>query len=301
MNFIYRFWDRVFFCKFDPFSLTIFRIIFGTSILTVFIASIPNWENLYSSNGMMSLNEATLPPLPMDGVSIFHYLELIVPIKFFLWLGIVSSITFTIGLFTKFSTVILFILFLSMFYRNPFVACGYDVVFRILLFFNLFVPLNYYFSIDNLFIKKRSELPLIWPIRLMQISIASIYLITFYRKVAGEPAWLNGDAIYWIITNKYWSIFPYPELFYKWGGILSKLLTYVTLMIEISFPFLVWFKKTRLLIILIATIFHICIALVIPETFPFTMVMISSFILFLPSEVMRGWFDNKFKVTQLDD
>lgn len=287
MRFLQKFWNKTFFSEFDPYPLAIFRIVLGFSILIILIASFPDWEDLYSNGGMMSLKELDLPVLKMDRLSLFHYLEPVISIKLFFWLGMIFSITFILGLFTRFSTLVLLILVHSMFYRNFLVTAGYDVVWRLLLCFSLFVPVNYYLSIDNLFNKKKKNLPYVWPVRLMQIGIASIYLITFYHKIIDDSVWLTGDAIYLVVANRNWSAFPYPELFYKWDGILSKLLTYATLILEIAFPFLVWFRQTNLLIILAMTIFHLCITIIMPVIFPFTLVMISSFILFLPTETIQ--------------
>lgn len=282
-------WERVFFEEYNPSSLLIFRIFLGVSIGVYLILEFPNWERFYSSFGMLSLNEPNLIQPSLDKFSLFHWAEGKIPITVLWWIGFIGSICFTAGLFTRASNFILYLILSSMSLRNPVIQGGYDLVFRLLLFYSLFTPLNYYFSIDNLFKKTKKKFPLIWPIRLMQLNIASIYILTALYKILADKSWINGDVIFWVITNFYWSKFPFPELFYMWNGILSKFFTYFTLFIELAFPFLIWFKKTRFIILILITIFHILIAIAIPYVLVFSMVMICSFWLFVSPEVSQKW------------
>ena len=280
----------MFLTKFKPYSLALFRVSIGISLLLLFIQYTPNWNDFFSRNGILSINNSDIEMCSGYNLSIFYWTESIIHVQYFLLIGIIFSISFTLGLFTRLSTLVLYILILSMVNRNPTISAGYEGVLRTLLFFSLFTPLNYYFSIDRFFKKQNKELPLIWPVRLMQIHFASIYVLTALYKLLADKAWLTGDAMYWILINNQWSVFPYPELLYKFDGLLSKILTYGTLLIELLFPLLVWFKKTVFPILFITLIFHIIIGICIPDVIIFSIVMISAFWLFVPDEVTRKMF-----------
>lgn len=295
MRYLIKIWDKIFFSKFDPISISLFRIFIGISLLMLFLMEISNWENYYSSNGILSLNDPDINKTTSDNLSIFHFTESIIPVRFYLFLGIISSITFTFGFLTRLSNLILFILVISTVFRNPLTSAGWDAVLRMLLFYSLFVPTNFYFSVDNLINKKKKAFPLIWPVRLMQINFASIYVLTALLKLLSDPAWRNGEAIYWVLVSNQWSIFPFKLLLYSYDGLLSKILTYGTLIIELSFPILVWFRKTVLFILLITTIFHILIAAVMPDVIIFSIVMIFSLWIFIPSDIARDWI-NRIKL-----
>ena len=171
--------------------------------------------------------------------------------------------------------------------RNYFIVYGEDNVIRMLLFYSCFAPLNYRLSIDSYLNKKlKSKTPEIWPVRLMQINIVLIYLFSTPYKLLYDPSWVNGEAIYWTVTSNNWSRFPFPDLFYKCNGILSKLISYGALFIEFSFPILVWFKKTKLLALVLISVLHIGIGILIPNVTFFTTFMLCSFWLFVPESVL---------------
>src|SRR5205823_4538597 len=128
---------------------------------------------------------------------------------------------------------------------------GEDLIFRMVLFYSCLMDLNRTLAVDQWMATRPDSKPalsqawpLAWPVRLMQINIVLIYVISLPNKLADDAAWWNGHAIYLSVVSNLWSRFPWPSLFF--GGLLSKLFTYGTIMTEGLFPILVWFKKTRL-------------------------------------------------------
>ena len=302
MNNFLKSWNEFWFSKFDPLSVSIFRILFGLLIVIMFLCNYLNWERFYDANGIFSLNDIGLNSKRFTNEgwwSLFWWTEGRVPIKFYWWLGFVSSIAFTFGFLTRLSTVILFLLFQAMIHRNFLIENGDDQIFRMLLFYCCFAPLSYSISIDKVLRKKFSKdkdssseikLPSIWPIRMMQINIILIYLISLPNKLADDIAWLNGNAVYYTMANNMWVNCPFPELFYKWNGLLSKIATYGTLFIEGAFPILVWIPETKLLIIAFAMLLHLGIALTISVAMFFTLAMVCSFWLFVPATFSKKIF-----------
>ena len=299
MKNILKLWDRFLFSRFDPLSVSFFRISLGLLMFVMFIANYPNWERFYGSDGIISLNDMDLPKRIQDWWCAFYWTEGKIPIIVYWWIGIISTITFTIGWQTRISTIILYVLQTSMIHRNLLIVNGDDLVFRMLLFYSCFAPLNHCLSVDSWLSKRKSgglgtkELPLIWPVRLMQINIALIYVISLPYKVFDDPAWLNGEAIYWTVTSSMWSQCPFPELFYKCDCLLSKIFTWGTILIEGSFPILVWFEKTKLIVVALVTSLHLGIAFMVPNVAFFTLSMVCSFWVFVPGEMLREFFSKK--------
>ena len=250
MKTIWKYWDKFWFSRFDPLSVSIYRISLGLLIFAMFIANYSNWERFYGADGIISLNDFVVNRVPDDWCSVFHLTEGKIPTRIFWWIGFISSITFTIGFQTRLSTIILYILQVSMIHRNLLVVNGDDLVIRMVLFYSCFAKLNYCLSVDSWLRKKNSklkeeELPRIWPIRLMQLNVAFIYLNSLPHKLIDDVAWVNGEAIYYTMVSNMWGRCPFPDLFYKWDCLLSKIATYGTVIIEGSFPILVWFHKTK--------------------------------------------------------
>lgn len=300
MKKVLEYWNKFWFSRFDPISVSLFRIALGLLITIMFICNFFNWERFYDANGIYSLNDVDLNAsrVPREGWwSLFWWTEGKIPINVWWWAGIISSIFFTVGFQTRLSTILLYLIQSAMINRNVSIVNGDDLVFRMLLFYSCFAPLNYKLSIDSFLrnkffnLKERNN-PLIWSIRAMQINVILVYLISLPYKLADDVAWINGNAIYYVVANNTWSRCPIPELFYMFNSGLSKICTYGTILIEGGFPLLVWFKKTRLLAILLISSLHIGIAVTVPNVLFFTLGMVCSFVIFLPEELSYKFINN---------
>jgi len=291
-HFVTGWWEKVWFSRFDPSSVGIFRISLGVLLLIYLLAFYPNWDRYYSADGVLSLDQMDPPRTHQDKVSVFYWTEAVMPVAAWWWIGFGGAVLFTIGYQTRAATILLFVLINSMAHRNRMAVNGEDLVFRMLLFYGCFGPLSEAFSVDRWLRVRRNRdedeecLPLIWPVRLMQINICLIYLISLPNKLVDDAAWLNGTAIYWTVTNDLWSRFPWPRLFY--GGMLSSLFTYGTILVEGLFPILVWFRRTRYIALFSIASLHLGIAIFLQNVTFFTLSMVCSFWLFVPGEAIRA-------------
>ena len=284
-----RAWDKFWFSRFDPVSVSVYRILLGLLMFIYYLASYPNWERFYSYDGIFSLDPNNLT---LDSWwSIFSYTEKYIPIKVFWWVGFMSTIAFAVGYKTRVATIILFILQSSMNSRNSIAVNGEDLIFRMVLFYSCFAPLGHCFSIDS-YLKKisgntLSQMPTIWAIRAMQINIAMIYLVNIPNKLTDDFAWLNGEAIYWTMANNMWSKEIFTDWFYKWDCLLSKIISYGTLFVEGTFPLLVCIQATRLFSVSLLMLLHIGITFLIPNVTYFTLSMVCVLWVFIPPEITR--------------
>lgn len=293
-------WGRVWFQPFDPFSVGLFRIALGILISVMFIALVPNWERYYAADGLLSLHDPALPRLAEDWWSVFRWTEGLVPIRAWWGVGFLAALAFTVGWQTRAATVTLYVLQTSMIHRNWMLVNGDDLVFRMLLFYGCFAPLGASLSVDRWLRRRRAARvpasphptqPLIWPVRLMQINTALIYLTSLPLKLADPSGeWLRGDAIYWAMMSTTWGRWPGAPLFYAHGALISKLATYGTVVVEGAFPFLVWFRPYRPYVLTAITALHLGIAVAIPGVTFFTLSMVCAFLLFVPGETSRRWY-----------
>jgi hypothetical protein len=287
-----KYWKRFFFSPFDPLPLAMFRISLGLLILGAYLCLAPNWHDYYSDTGIGG-------PY-IDWWSIFYFTNGIIPLNLFWWMAVAASIGFTLGYQTRVCTIILYILEVSMIHSNRMIANGEDFTFRMLLFYSCFTDLGKALSLDAWIKAKKQSLiandsstwPMAWPIRLMQINFALIYVISLPNKLAYDPAWLNGDAVYLSIVSNLWGRWPWPSLFY--GGGLSQILTYLTLLAEGTFPVLVWFDKTRMYVIALVASLHLGIAVMLQNATFFTLSMVATLWIFIPGTMLRGWMDKVF-------
>ena len=304
---IARTWNRLWFQQYDPLPAALFRISLGLLQVAMYIALWPNWHRYFGRNGVLSLDDATLSPMSDDWWSLFYWLPG-VPFRLFWVLGLVAAIAFTIGWKTRFWTVMLFVLETSMIARNRWGINGEDLTGRMLLFYGCFAPLGAALSVDAWLARRRAAAaaataapapetapapatapvaatgPRIWPIRLMQINIAAIYLFSLPAKLTDDVAWLNGQAIYFSVVSNMWSRVPWPQLFY---GPLSTFMTYFTIVAEGSVPVLVWFARTRPFVVAAIASLHLGIAIMLKNVTFFSLTMVCAFFVFVSAAQVR--------------
>jgi len=291
-----KLWNKVWFSKQTTEPAGIFRIALGIFVLIILLISIPNWERFYGAEGSLPTEEV---PKAFEKVSwsIFTWSDSLV----YLWglyaLAILASITFILGLFTRTSTIILFIIYSSMLHRNTYLVNGQDQIVTMLLFFSMFAPLGVSYSLDAFKKGLKPEQKSIWAIRLIQVSIAMVYLFSGPAKLFNGPKWRTGHAVYWISQSDRWFRFPDWGLFHNIP--LSIILTYTTLLFFILFPYLVWFDRTRWIMLVGASFIHIGNMVVLASSvFWFNLIMLVAFILFIPPLTMRkavGWSITQFR------
>ena len=287
---ITRTWDRLWFAPVDPYSAALFRIAMGILLVAYFVANYPNWEHFFAADGVLSLNQVDPERRSVDRLSLFHWTGGVIPVGLYWWLGFFGSIAFTVGWQTRVVTVWLFLLVSSMVHRNLMIVNGEDLVFRMALLYSCFAPLGHELSLDRRRRDKKGKgtaTAAVWPLRLLQINVALVYALSLPNKFVDDPpAWLwEGTAIYWTMTSNLWTRWPWPELFY--GGLLSKLMTYGTVLTEGLFPILVWIPRTKLFALATIVSMHLGIAVVMKNVTFFSLSMVCCMFVFLPPELAR--------------
>jgi len=282
-------WNKFWFAPQKPHALGLFRIAFGLLLLIILLISIPNWTRFYGAGGTLPFSYI-FEPFAGYSWSLFA----VSGAQAWTWglfaAGAAAAILFTVGLFTRSATIALFAVFASMLHRNPFLINGQDEVAVMLLFFMCFAPAGDAMSLDAVIKRFRhlsrsqtmpeTEEKPAWAVRLMQVSIAFIYLFSTPSKYLDDVAWRDGSAIYYVTLSPRWFRFPNVPLLHN--RLLSSFATFGTLITEMAFPLLVWFKKTRYPVLLAITALHTLLLVFMgTSVFFFNLTMVVSFILFV--------------------
>lgn len=124
----------------------------------------------------------------------------------------------------------------------------------------------------------------IWPLRLIRCQVSLIYLSTALWKLL-HPVWRDGSAVYWALNLNTFHRFPWtlPVA----AEPLVTLLGWSTLLFELSFPVLVWFRRTRVPTLILGVALHLGLWLTL-ELGPFSWVMVASYIAFLDPHRVAG-------------
>jgi hypothetical protein len=258
-------------------------------LITVFYLCLgPNWTRYYAFSGVTSQTPPAGFGIPDNWASLFSWTEPLMSVSVFWWIGLAAALLFTVGLWTRLATVVLFLLQSALVQRASVVVNGEDLVFRMLLFYGCFAPLGAAFSVDAR--RGRTARPSRWwAVRLMQINVVLIYAIALPNRFADDAVWWRGEAIYYAVASDMWGRFPWPLLFAQAGGFLSNLVTYGTVLAEGLLPFTVWFRTARLINVAALVLLHVGIAILMSNVTFFTLSMVCAFWLFIPADLARRW------------
>lgn len=209
-------------------TLSFFRIFIGFIVLFDLMTRSFSITEHYSEAGLLPLNTLDLQYGAKYYWSLFSLSSHLVFTQILFLIGFIFNILFIIGKFTKVSTIVLWIIVLSIQYRNPSLIQSGDDLLRILLFWSMFLPLNKNFSIDYMRKEKISGLYFSYANIGILLQIALLYFFTASLKTGSE--WFNGEGVYYALMIDQYTT-PFAKILLKYPGFL-KLLTYFTLFIE---------------------------------------------------------------------
>lgn len=250
-------WNQFWFSESSTHAMGIFRIALGLQLLFTFAISFPNWQRFYGLESVcpLELYESGMGQI----VNLFSISTGTLWVWAIYWGALVVGLSFTLGFGTRVCTVLLFLITASLNHRCRNLVNGQDQVVQLLLFFSIFYPLGRSYSLDRLIALRSgravAEVTVRWPRRLMQVSLALIYLWAGITKPLLDEAWLDGSAMYYVSNSATWFRFSgIPFLHSYW---LTVVETYVALAAEILFPILVWVPALRIPLVVLMTGFHL--------------------------------------------
>lgn len=202
----------------------------------------------------------------------------------------VASFFLLIGFYPRVFTVVLAWVHLSLQFRNPYILNSGDRLFMIVAALAVATPLAHRFSVHSWLRNRRNQPPpqgaTLWGMRLLQIQLAYVYLNSSLAKL-GNTRWRTGMALRDVLSSPVFSEWPsYIDI-----TAIIWFLTYSTLVFELSFPVLIWFRRPRLWLLAYGVLFHTGIdaLMVIPI---FSYIMISTYPVYLEDgqiERARRW------------
>lgn len=261
-------------------GIAFFRVFTCLIIIKNCLSYIPYADVFFGKNSIyplqlyveeMKINGLDFLILPFD-VSFFPEL--------YLYVVIILALLYLLAIGKRYIGVLLYFAIIILKTRNGFILDGSDNVIQ--------VTLPFLVIADNLkhfrFFKADFKItPIVQNISIiaaygLMIQVCFVYFFTALAKLQGD-LWLNGTATYYTMRVQdfmatKWNI-PLTENHY-----FVVLSTYFTVLWELSFPFLIWFRKPRPYIILGGVLLHIGIWIFM-RIDNFSWVMISTYLVFI--------------------
>ncbi len=114
-----------------------------------------------------------------------------------------------------------------------------------------------------------------------------LYVVASYFKLLGS-SWLDGTAFYYVLFNDTYSHPWFKQLLIS-NGFLIHIITWFALIFQLMFPVFIWFKRTKLIMIISGILFHIMIIVIMGIT-DFGIIMLIMYLLFhVPKKIKNNF------------
>lgn len=245
-------------------KVAIFRIAFGGVALLSELLNLSHLTQYYTNSGYFD-NSLIRHMEGLSHISPLSYISSSTVVVALYWLLIVATICFITGFYSRPAAIIVFVLLLSFGQRNVLLQYGGDRIQRDAFFFCMFLRADSALSLRNYIFKRPDDKSVSgWPVRLIQIQVAFMYFFTAILKIA-TPQWRQGSYLYSLLNNPNFALFHVPWI--KDFALFLALSAYAVLLLEFSFIFLVWWRKTNLPIVLLLVGEHLGIMLTMNATY----------------------------------
>jgi hypothetical protein len=290
-------WDRFWFKESDPATLSLIRILAGGMLFYTHAIWAWNSNDFFAQTSWLSPDAVSL--MQQTGYQWSHLW----------WFDTAGSLAFshvaaltifgllTVGLCTRYVSVLAFFVAVSYAHRTPGALFGLDQINTLLAFYLMLAPCGARYSLDSWLKNRQSEKPQsVKPTisaniatRLIQVHLCVIYLFAGLSKLQGE-AWWNGTAIWGGIAN-----YEYQSLNMTWLAdwpLTINALTHCAVLWEVSFCVLIWNRLTRPIVLAGAVALHAGIALCL-GMITFGTIMIVANMSFVKPELVRALLTRK--------
>jgi hypothetical protein len=204
-------------------------------------------------------------------------------------ISMVMLALFTIGLWTRVSSLLALIVAISFAHRVPAALFGLDQINVMLTLYLTIGPSGQALSLDR-WLAHRGGAQGPSPSaganlaqRLIQVHMCVIYFFAAVSKLQG-PAWWNGEAMWRAFANLEYQSADMTWL--AWHPLVVNLITHVSVAWELSFCVLVWPRLLRPLVLAMAVALHLGIGAFL-GMWTFGLIMLVGCLAFLPPEAVR--------------
>jgi len=195
---------------------------------------------------------------------------------------LLAFISMTIGLLSGLSVALALITSLVQVSWNYLPLSGADAALKAILFCLVWADCGSVWSVDAWLARRKGDAAagratyVIAPLRLVRFQVALIYFNTGLWKLM-NPYWRDGTAVHYVLESNVYHRFPFDL---PVSAAVVTVMTYGTLIWELSFAGLILFAPTRRIALAIGILLHVGMLLTI-EIGPFHLVMLASYLAFL--------------------
>lgn len=284
-------WTRFWFTPSDPTVLSLMRLLTGLVVVYLHATLLFDLVPLFGPGGLLPV--ADIAPLESRSFSYLNYLSRPGELWAVHLIGLAILVLFTAGVWTRVTSVLSLVVFLSDIHRAEMITSGTEPIAAMVLFYLCFAPCGRRFSLDRILARRtpgdaRSpnsvELYTTATIvtRLIQVHLALWIAMMGFSKLTGE-AWWTGLAMWWLMARPESRLIDLTWLYASPKVI--DLWTHAIVLFELSFPVLIWVPLARPLLLIAAVAIWSSLALVTGDITMAVMLCTASMAFISPSFV----------------
>lgn len=287
MNAVWSKWEQFWFGERDLYPLGVFRAVFAGILFVMYSIRGLEFQLFFSNEGLMPFDRARFFA-PESYQPLFYWfpesnslLAVCYVIFLFLLLGL------TLGLFGRQLCWLVLVFHLMFFQRNYMAIYGADLISNFFLLALCFTNAHQHFSLRERVFKKAGAMKKSvldsMGMRMIQVQLCITYGFTGLEKFRGNE-WWEGTAVWAVLTNTQLNFMDFS--FFHHIPVIVVLMTWSTLLFEVYFPVVIWFRPFRKYWLLVGFLFHMGAAVFMSLPF-FSLIMVSSYLVFLEREQLE--------------
>jgi uncharacterized membrane protein YphA (DoxX/SURF4 family) len=286
-------WNTFWFGQADPTLLGVIRILTGLMLLYTHAVWGIALNDFFGASPWLSKELVRAVQSDQSVYSFWWW----VPVRW-IWpahgLSMVVLALFTVGLWTRVTSILALVVAISYVHRVPGSLFGLDQINIMLTLYLTIGPSGQVLSLDRWLARRRqgAEASRTCPStaanlaqRLIQLHMCIIYFFAGISKLQG-PAWWNGEAMWRAFANLEYQSADMTWL--AWHPWLLNLATHLSVLWEIFFCVLIWIPLWRPLMLAGAVVMHVAIGACM-GMWTFGLIMLVGCASFLPNEVVQQW------------
>jgi hypothetical protein len=291
-------WNRFWFSETQPHTLALIRILAGSMLFYTHAVWTLDLMAFLGPDGWLPNELARNMHGESAAWSYLWYFESPVVLGVLHLVALIIFLMLTVGFFTRITSVLAWLITLAYCHRLTGAFFGLDQVNAMLAMYVMVGPSGAVYSVDRWLSQRRagqggkpkrtevaSSISANVAIRLIQLHMCVIYMFGGISKMRGE-LWWDGSAVWYAIANlEYQSLDMTWLVHSRW---LIALLSHVTVLWETFYCALVWPKRTRPIVLLIAVGIHGGIGLFL-GMWTFGLAMLIANLAFISPEATRGF------------
>jgi hypothetical protein len=287
-------WTRFWFTPSDPTTLSAMRLLVGLVAVYLHATLLFDLVPFFGANGLLPVRD--IAALEGRTFSYLNYLSTPAELYTIHLLGLAILLAFALGLWTRVTSILSLVVFLSDVHRAPMITGRTEPLVAMLLAYLCLAPCGGRFSIDSLLAARPrgpldpdAELSTSATIatRLIQVHLVLWIAMMGFSKLTGET-WWTGSGVWWLIARRESRLVDLSWLHAT--PTLIDLWTHAVVLFELAFPILVWNRLARPLMLALGVAIWVSLALITGDiTFAVTLVIAS--MAFVSPETVRAVAD----------